>query len=90
VGILNSNGPGYMYDNPTQKTFIYNNVVQLPQKTKSKIGDLFFRSIRSPYKLLTFPLNFIVIILGIQLHSKRDILRLIIKAKKKVFPQKWI
>ena len=90
VGILNSNGPGYMYDNPTQKTFIYNDVVKPPQKTKSRIGDLFFRSIRSPYKLLTFPLNFMVIILGVQLHSKRDILRLIIKAKKKVFPRKWI
>ncbi len=59
-----------------------------------KLGSLFFRSVKKPYKLITFPVNFFIIFLfgnkNIKINSIFDIPRLIIKAiikvKKSVFP----
>ncbi len=72
IGILNDNGPGYLYDNPTYKTFCfevidkYNNVNKYSHLNKDKF------------------------IFGLRINSIQDVKRLSIKAKKKIFPHKWI
>ncbi len=40
------------------------NILALKKSKSFKIGDLFFRSIKNPYKLITFPFNFVRILFG--------------------------
>lgn len=56
VNILNQNGPGYMYSNPTFKSFLWKVDKDIKESSSFfRLRKIFSRIIRKPYKLISYP-----------------------------------
>ncbi|MDX9856115.1 MAG: glycosyltransferase [Candidatus Moranbacteria bacterium] len=53
-----------------------NSKIRIIQESKSfKIGSLFFRSIKNPWKIITFPINFLKVVFGKKIITKNNVVK---------------